>query len=136
MLKKQSPGTPLSKSQKRRKNRRAASEAEEEENDSDIPPRKRACTTGIPRPTLRGLVVGSRLIEATQTLTPCIVFGDEFSSWLSCLGELGFRATALVLESPMFVDLARSLVDTSCQIHVGIDSKFSNTSLQIAFIDG
>eukprot|EP00978_Attheya_sp_CCMP212_P005924 scaffold13207_cov65-Attheya_sp.AAC.2 len=98
-----------------------------------MPPRKRACTTGIPRPTLRGLVIGSRLIEPTQTLTPCIVFGDEFSSWLSCLGELGFRATALVLESPMFVDLARSLVDTSCQIHVGIDSKFSHTSAADCF---
>eukprot|EP00978_Attheya_sp_CCMP212_P045120 scaffold334178_cov43-Attheya_sp.AAC.2 len=82
-----------------------------------MPPLKRACTAGNSRPTLRGLVVGSRLIEATQTLTPCIVFGDEFSSWLSCLGELGFCATALVLESPMFVDLARSLMDTSCQIH-------------------
>eukprot|EP00978_Attheya_sp_CCMP212_P000238 scaffold463_cov46-Attheya_sp.AAC.2 len=35
MLKKQSPGTPLSKSQKRRKNRRATSEAEEEEDDSE-----------------------------------------------------------------------------------------------------
>eukprot|EP00978_Attheya_sp_CCMP212_P000239 scaffold463_cov46-Attheya_sp.AAC.3 len=101
-----------------------------------MPPRKRACTAGKPRPTLRDLVVGSRLIEATQTLTPCIVFGDEFSSWLSCLGGLGFRATALVLKSPKFVDLAQSLVDTSCQIHVGIDSKFSNTSSQIAFIDG
>eukprot|EP00978_Attheya_sp_CCMP212_P019721 scaffold55516_cov30-Attheya_sp.AAC.1 len=36
----------------------------------------------------------------------------------------------------MFVDLARSLVDTSCQIHVGIDSTFSHTPAQIAFING
>jgi hypothetical protein len=99
-------------------------------------PRKRACIAEIPRPTLRGLVIGSRLIEATRTLTPCIVFGDSFSSWLSCLGELGFCATAVVLESPRFLDLAQSLVDTSCQIYVGIDSKFSNNSSQIAFVDG
>ena len=97
-------------------------------------PLKRQRVDGIIRPTLRGLVVGSRLIEATHSLTPCLVFGDEFSSWLACLGELGFRATDVVLESDKFLDLTRSLVDASCVIHVG--GRSIKTSAQVGFIDG
>ena len=97
---------------------------------------KRRLSNGIPRPTLRGLVVGSRRIEATRTLTPCVLFGDDFSSWASCIGELGFRATVVVLDSPTFLPLIRSLVEASCQIYVGGVPSGLNTSAQIAFIDG
>jgi hypothetical protein len=95
---------------------------------------KRQCIGEPQRATLRGLVVGSRLIEATNSLKSCIVFGDEFSSWLACLGKLGFRATAVVLESSRFLDLKRTLVDSSCSIYVGEGPE--NTSAEIGFIDG
>jgi hypothetical protein len=82
------------------------------------------------------LVVGLRLIKATNSLTPCIVFGGKFSSWLVCLvGELGFQATAVVLEFlPCFMELIRSLVDSSCSIY--IQEVPVKTSAQTGFIDG
>jgi len=67
---------------------------------------------------------------------PCIVFGESFSSWFSCLGELGFRATSVVLESSTFLDLVRSLVDISCQIYIGNSPKLVPSDSQIGFIDG
>jgi hypothetical protein len=92
------------------------------------------CIEEPQRAMLRGLVVRSCLIAAIKSLKSCIVFGDESSSWLACLGELGFRATAVVLESSRFLDLTRSLVDSSCPIYVGEAPE--NTSAEIGSIDG
>jgi hypothetical protein len=148
MLKKQTPGG-TNRSAKRRRGKAAvdndASGAEDDDSEWNaevevdscpLVGQKRHRSNGIPRPTLRGLVVGSRRIEATRTLTPCVLFGDDFSSWASCIGELGFRANVVVLDSPTFLPLIRSLVEASCQIFVGGVPSGLNISAQIAFIDG
>jgi hypothetical protein len=93
---------------------------------------------GDVRPTLRGLVKGVLPVSPEQYRMPCVVFGDKFSSWLPCLGELGFRAVLVVLSSDEFVSIVSQLVDSTCRIDIGLEGASFNVvgAPMIGFFDG
>jgi hypothetical protein len=51
-----------------------------------------------------------------------IVWGDEFPSWLLVLGELRLRAAVVILSSPTFISLVKSLVAANCLIVTAEDA--------------
>eukprot|EP00978_Attheya_sp_CCMP212_P010278 scaffold24789_cov50-Attheya_sp.AAC.1 len=75
-------------------------------------------------------------MSGTPNLAPCVVFGSSFSSWLCCLGELDFRAVAVVLETDAFLPLIQSLVHEQCQIFVGKQANPVAVSANIGFVYG
>eukprot|EP00978_Attheya_sp_CCMP212_P029239 scaffold103340_cov27-Attheya_sp.AAC.4 len=75
-------------------------------------------------------------MSGTPNLAPCVVFGSSFSSSLCCLGELGFRAVAVVLETGAFLPLIQSLVHEQCQFFVGKQANSAAVSANIGFVNG
>jgi hypothetical protein len=67
-----------------------------------------------------------------------VVFGDTFSSWLPCLGELGFRAVLVVLRTGEYVQIVSHLVDSTCRIDIGLQGSAFNVLgfPTIGFFDG
>jgi hypothetical protein len=76
---------------------------------------------GEERPTLRGLVRGVLKTRPPGGMTPCVLFGDHFCSWLPFLGELGLRAALVVLKRDDSVSVVRRFVSNDCVVLVTDD---------------
>jgi hypothetical protein len=77
-------------------------------------------------------------VSPEQNRVPCVVFGDTFSSWLPCLGKLGFRAVLVVLRTGKYVQIVSHLVDSTCRIDIGLQGLAFNVLgfPTIGFFDG
>ena len=73
------------------------------------------------RQTLRGLATGSVRLRVSDGGKACVIFGDQFSSWLPVLHEMGLRAVMVLLRSDQMLDAVEALVDDSCVVVCGSD---------------
>jgi hypothetical protein len=70
---------------------------------------------------LRGLTTGVVKLRGDTDLRPCVVFGDEYSSWIPVLRELGYRAILVLLRTDKYLAAVEDSVEDNCAIWSGAD---------------
>jgi hypothetical protein len=96
------------------------------------------------RSTLRGLTTGIVKLRSDSDLLPCVVFGEELSSWLPVLGELGYRAILVLLRDEKHLAAVEDLVEDKCAVWCGPDwgvfgeamPSFGNARSMMGFVEG
>ena len=68
------------------------------------------------RSTLRGLTVGSLVVNSDVDKQPCLVFGLSFSGWLPALDQLGFSPIGVILSNASCLSLVNALIPMGCRV--------------------
>mmetsp|Transcript_23391 Transcript_23391/g.35454 ORF Transcript_23391/g.35454 Transcript_23391/m.35454 type:complete len:235 (+) Transcript_23391:520-1224(+) len=92
----------------------------------DVQPGERIKITLEERSTLWGLTRGCVLSTSVKA-RKCVVFGQNFLSWLPCLESLQLDLVMVILQDSRFLTLVEELVPESCIIWVGTNRVPSQT---------
>jgi hypothetical protein len=60
-------------------------------------------------------------LRGDTDLRPCVVFGDEYSSWIPVLRELGYQAILVLLRSDKYLAAVADSVEENCAVWSGAD---------------